>query len=108
MVTRDTLDEANVLPGDAGSADPPWTRLATPHGLEALAVPANHSGGLHDDEGTIPLQPESPKSHPEETILGLQTSPILRPSVDGQLLTQGGVLQSQGGPWHQRGPHESE
>jgi ribosomal protein L27 len=38
----------------------------------------------------------------------LQTSPSVGPSADGELLTQGSVLQRQRGLRHKCGPGESE
>jgi len=80
----------------------PWTTdlagtgLAAPHRSESPAMPANHGGVLHDDEGARPRRPESPKCHPEEAILESQTTPWGRSLVNGQLLSQGGVLLGQG------------
>ena len=48
------------------------------------------------------------KGNPEEAVLGLQSSPFVRSSADGELLTQGSVLQRQRGLRHERGPEESE
>jgi len=108
LVSRDALDEGDVLPRNAGTADLARARLATPHGLEALAVPADDSGKLYDDEGAGGVGPKSVQHDSEHSILRAKPGALLSPAVDGKLLTQGGILQRQACPRHQRGPYESK
>jgi len=70
VIAGNAFDEGDVIPGNAGSADLARTRLTTPHGFEALAMPTDDGCGLHDDEGVGAAGPETVKSNPEHAILG--------------------------------------
>src|SRR5882762_8899559 len=62
---------------------------------KAASLPAQHSGGSHDDEGLPPGGPHSGQPDPKEPIAPLKLRPVRRPLVDGQLLPQGEVLQGE-------------
>jgi hypothetical protein len=108
VIAGNAFDEGVVIPGNAGSADLARTRLTTPHGFEALAMPTDDGCGLHDDEGVGAAGPETVKSNPEHAILGTKSGALLSTKVDAKLLAQGSVFQSQVCRWHPGGPHESE
>ena len=50
------LDERHDFVGQGWSARPPRPRLASPHPTEQVAVPAQHSIGLYDDECLLPCR----------------------------------------------------
>jgi len=64
-----------------------------PVAAKAASLPAQHSGGSHDDEGLPPGGPHSGQPDPKEPIALLELRPVHRPLVDGQLLPQGEVLE---------------
>src|SRR6059036_1469184 len=66
-----------------------------PVAAKAASLPAQHSGGSHDDEGLPPGGPHSGQPDPKEPIGPLKLRPVRRPLVDGQLLPQGEVLQGE-------------
>src|SRR5882762_8206271 len=66
-----------------------------PVATKAASLPAQHSGGSHDDEGLPPGGPDSGQPDPKEPIAPLKLQPVRRPLVDGQLLPQGEVLQGE-------------
>src|SRR5438445_4318237 len=66
-----------------------------PVAAKAASLPAQHSGGSHDDEGLLPDGPDSGQPDPKEPIAPLKLRPVRRPLVDGQLLPQGEVLEGE-------------
>ena len=64
--------------------------------FEALAVPTEDSDRFHDDEGAGAVRPQPMKGNPEDVVLSTESGSFLSPHEDGQLLTQGGIFQSQG------------
>jgi len=66
-----------------------------PVAAKAASLPAQHSGGSHDDEGLPPGGPHSGQPDPKEPIAPLKPRPVHRPLVDGQLLPQGEVLEGE-------------
>ena len=66
-----------------------------PVAAKAASLPAQHSGGSHDDEGLLPGGPDSGQPDPKEPIALLKLRPVRRPLVDGQLLPQGEVLEGE-------------
>ena len=66
-----------------------------PVAAKAASLPAQHSGGSHDDEGLPPGGPHSGQPDPKEPIAPLKLRPVRRPLVDGQLLPQGEVLKGE-------------
>src|SRR5467141_823738 len=62
---------------------------------KAASLPAQHSGGSHDDEGLPPGGPHPGQPDPKEPIAPLKLRPVRRPLVDGQLLPQGEVLEGE-------------
>ena len=86
VVSRDTLNEVDVLSGNAGSARLAGTRTTTPQDLEALSIPADYGSGSHDNERAGPIWPESSEDDPEEAVLGAKRGPLPNPLADGELL----------------------
>ncbi len=66
-----------------------------PVAAKAASLPAQHSGGSHDDEGLPPGGPHPGQPDPKEPIGPLKLRPVRRPLVDGQLLPQGEVLEGE-------------
>ena len=60
-------------------------------------MPANHGVGLHDDEDICPPRPEPAKEDPEEPVRGRQPGPRPPLREDGDLLTEGEVLDGEVG-----------
>jgi len=48
------------------------------------------------------------KSDPKPTTLGMESGTLLSPDVDGELLTQGGILKRQACARLQGGPREGK
>ena len=110
MITRDTLDEGDVPPGDERSTDLATARPATPKHLEAVTVPGKYRVWLDDDQGPGPVGPKPAEEDPEGAVFGLKSGTLLGTGtlVNRQLLTQGGVLQSQGDAGHEGCPQANE
>ena len=66
-----------------------------PVAAKAASLPAQHSGGSHDDEGLPPGGPHSGQPDPKEPIAPLELRPVHPPLVDGQLLPQSKVLEGE-------------
>ena len=80
-----------------------------PWRCQAITVfPCRGHGGCDDDQGTFPARPELPENDPEGTVLCPEPNTPLSPLVDGELLSQGGVLDGQGRPRQEGGPNETE
>src|SRR3989441_11522997 len=90
-------------PSDQGfdrAVDGRVARRATPGkrapvAAKAASLPAQHSGGSHDDEGLPPGGPYPGQPDPKEPIAPLELRPVHRSLVDGQLLPQGEVLEGE-------------
>src|SRR3989441_12421380 len=90
-------------PSDQGfdrAVDGRVARRATPGkrapvAAKAASLPAQHSGGSHDDEGLPPGGPYSGQPDPKEPIAPLKLRPVRRPLVDGELVAQREVLQDE-------------
>ena len=86
-------DEVAQLAVDARPARAPRARPPSPEQAEALAMPANHGVGLHDNEDICPPRPEPAKRDPEESVRDRQPGPRPPLREDGDLLTEGEVLE---------------
>ena len=60
---------------------------------KAAALPAQHGRRSDDDEGLPPGRPHLGQPDPKKAIAPLKSGPVRRPLVDGQLLSQGEVLE---------------
>ena len=60
-----------------------------------VGMPANHGVGLHDDEDICPPRPEPAKEDPEESIRDRQAGPRAPLPEDGDLLTEGEILEGE-------------
>src|SRR5881296_1068956 len=80
-----------------------------PVAAKAASLPAQHSGGSHDDEGLLPGGPDSGQPDPKEPIAPLKLRPVRRALVDGQLLPQGEVFSRASWRWppHRNGRSRS-
>src|SRR2546422_4299296 len=63
-----------------------------PVAAKAASLPAQHSGGRHDDEGLPPSGAYSWQPEPKEPIAPLGVSPGPPPPVEGQVVPQNEVL----------------
>jgi hypothetical protein len=88
----DSTDERSELRIDR------WTSasvsaLPGPVELEALAMPANDGLGLHDDQSVVPVWPQAAEGDPECAISLRQLGTFALAVQNGQLLSQGEVLE---------------
>lgn len=58
---------ANLF-GDRGAAELAAANLPAPEQTKALAMPANDSGGLHDERTGLPTLPDAAEPRPQDTI----------------------------------------
>ena len=56
-------------------------------------MPANHGLGLHDEEGVVPVWPQTAERDPECAISLRQLGTFALAVQNGQLLSQGEVLE---------------
>jgi hypothetical protein len=92
VLAGDSTDERSELRIDR------WTSasvsaLRGPVELEALAVPANHGLGLHEDQGVLPVWPQAAEGDPECAVSPGQLGAFGLAVHNGQLLSQGEVLE---------------
>jgi hypothetical protein len=88
----DSTDERSELRIDR------WTSasvsaLRGPVELEALAMPADHGLGLHDDQSVVPVWPQAAEGDPECAVRLGQPGAFGLALHNGQLLSQGEVLE---------------
>ena len=96
---------SRVLAGDSTDERPDlridrWTSAsvsALPGRVEpeALAMPADHGLGLHDDQGVLPVRQQTRERDPECAVRFLQLGAFGLALHNGQLLSQGEVLESE-------------
>ncbi len=67
--------------------------LPAPVELEALAMPANHGLGLHEDQSVVPVWPQTAERDPECAIRLRQLGTFALAVQNGQLSSQGEVLE---------------
>src|SRR5262245_23274632 len=68
---------------------------ASPEELEPLTMPDENGLRLDDQEGRTPLTPDFGKPDPEEAIAKAQLRSRMAALIDGQLLSESKILQSQ-------------
>ena len=66
--------------------------------FEALAMPADHGLGLHEDQGVLPVWPQTAERDPECAVRLGELGAFGLALQNGQLLSQGQVLQSEFAP----------
>ena len=69
------------------------SNLPCPEQAEALAVPTDHRGQLHDDRTRLPIRPDRRQPGPKEPISGRQLRPLHRALRDIELMTEGQNLK---------------
>jgi hypothetical protein len=89
----DSTDERSDLRIDR------WTSasvsaLPGPVELEALAMPANHGLGLHEDQGVLPVWPQTAERDPECAVRFRKLGAFGLTSQNGELLSQRKVFES--------------
>jgi len=72
IVAAQHADQLANLFRDHGPARLPAANLPTPEQAEALTVPANDRGGLHDGDAGLPPVPDRREPDPEEAVGGGQ------------------------------------
>ena len=92
VLARDSTDKHPDLRIDR------WTSgslpaLPGPVELEALAMPADHGLGLHDEEGVLPVWSQTAEGDPECAVSLGQLGAFGLALHNGQLLSQGEVLK---------------
>ena len=63
--------------------------------LEALAMPADHGLGLHEDQGVLPVWPQTAERDPECAVRFRQLGAFALAVQNGQLLSQREVFESE-------------
>ena len=77
------------------SARLPVANLPAPEEAKALPMPSDDRLGLDDQQGGFPVGPHTPPPDPEDPIRRGQLPSLRRKATEnGQLLSQGEVLQS--------------
>ncbi len=77
------------------NALPAWATLSalpSPEEPEALAMPGQDCGWLHDDQTVRPASPEAREQHPEGTINRSKPGPRFWVNEARELVTQGNIL----------------
>ena len=86
-------DQVANLGGELRAADQVGPGLPPPVEPEALAVPRQNGGGLHDDETGPPAVPDPGQPDPEDPVPPRELWSAHRPLEDQELMTQRHVLQ---------------
>ena len=68
IVPRHPMDQAANLGGELRAPDRVRVGLPPPEQLEALAVPGENGGRLHDDEARPPARPDPGQPDPEDPV----------------------------------------
>jgi hypothetical protein len=71
------------------------SREPGPEELKPFATPAENCLRLEDQEGRAPLTPDFGEPDPEEAISLAQSRSRMSALINGQLLSEGEILQSQ-------------
>ncbi len=87
VVEAHSHDELDVLARDRGPAQTLRARPPSPVELEALAMPANHGLGFHDDQGGGPFPPQFREPDPEGAINHPKARALAGALVRSELLT---------------------
>ena len=64
------------------------SNLPGPEQAKALAVPAEHGGGLHDEDSGLPIPPDRTEPCPQESICGRKVGPLHRALKNTELMTK--------------------
>ena len=88
-------DECGDLGADAWAASAVPTRKVSPVLTEAAALPAQDGVGGDDDQRLPPAGPESGQAGPEQAVSCAELRTGSCSLVDGELLAQGQVLESE-------------
>ena len=75
------------------SPQPSSSNLPGPELAEALAMPTDHRGRLHNDRSRLPIRPDRRQPGPQESISGRQFRPLHRPLQNTELVTEGRNLK---------------
>ena len=78
---------ANLL-RHAWSPKFPASNLPGPEQAKALAVPAEHRGGFHDEDPGTPIFPDRAEPCPQESIRGRELRPLHRALKNTDLMTK--------------------
>jgi hypothetical protein len=58
-------------------------------------MPTDYGVWLHDADGAAPFRPAAREYRPESTIVRGEVRSTLRPLVDGQLVTEGEIIEDE-------------
>src|SRR5262249_55203251 len=106
LSSRHPMDQLAQLGVELRAADPAPRGLPSPVELEALAVPGEDGGGLHDDETGPPARPDLREPDPEDSVPPRQAWSANRSLEDQELMAQREVLKRDGGGTGQEGAQE--
>jgi hypothetical protein len=93
VLAGDSTDECPDLRID-GSTTASVSALPGPVELEALAMPADHGLGLHDEQGVLPVGPQTAERDPECAVRFRKLGVLGLASQNGELLSQRKVFES--------------
>lgn len=107
VLARDATDQFANLAVHLRAAGLP-AGLPAPVQLEALPVPLDHGGRLHDDQGRPPVRPEARQPDPEDPVSRSELGALDGSLEYSQLMAQRQVLSGQSRPAEHEGPEESQ
>lgn len=101
-------DQAHQRPGDRRPAHAARPGLAAPVGTPARAVPLEHSGRLDEEQALTPAVEDTEHEDPEAAISVLDSRACHLASEDGELLSEGEVLEDEPLAWEEGGPESGD
>jgi hypothetical protein len=88
------------LPPDSGDQPPVHSKTSP--------VPTDYGFGCDDQEGVLPIRPDSPGDYPEELIEGVEARSRMSTFQHDELLTQSKILEKETSPPAKEAYHHSE
>jgi len=86
----------------------PRATQPSPVFAEPPPFPRDHGLGLHENQGALPIGPDSREPSPEQPVSGLQARSGISPLIDRELVPEGEDLDLQGEPGTEQGMDEGE
>jgi hypothetical protein len=88
------------LPTDSGDQPPVHSKTSP--------VPTDYGFGCDDEEGVLPIRPDSPGDYPEDLIEGVEARARMSTLQRDELLTQSEILEKETSPPAKEGYHHSK
>ena len=93
LVAAHRTNHGSDIRRDRRSPQPSSPNFPGPEQAEALAMPTDHRGQLHEDRTRLPIRPDRRQPGPTEPISGRQLRPLHRALRDIELMTEGQNLK---------------